>query len=92
MTNFKFKEKELMMELCSEIVSRLEEKADYSVTQIREYEERGIDTLGTWEEIQYNDCKRYPWLLTALSTTWRSSFELLRVGLHNNKKKGEVAL
>ena len=59
MANVKFKEKELIMELCSEIVSRLEERADCNVTQIREYEERGVDTLGTWEEMQYNECKHY---------------------------------
>lgn len=59
MANYKFKEKELIMELCTEIVCRLEEKADYNVTQIRGYEERGVDTLGSWEEMQYNDCKCY---------------------------------
>lgn len=59
MANIKFKEKEIIMELCGEIVTRLEEKAEYNASQISEYEERGIETLGTWEEMQYNDCKRY---------------------------------
>ena len=59
MANMKFKEKEIIMELCGEIVHRLEEKAEYNVQQISGYEEQGIENLGPWDDMQYSDCKSY---------------------------------
>ena len=57
MANLKFREKEINMRVCSDVVSRLEEDAVYFVSKIGEYEERGLDTLGAWEIEDFNDCK-----------------------------------
>lgn len=59
MANVKFREKEIVMELCRRTVEQLEEKSSYYDNRMNSYEEQGIDTLSTWDEMEYNDCKRY---------------------------------
>lgn len=59
MANFKFSEKEKLMEICAEVVNRLEEKEQYYVNQIREYDFMSEDDMSTWDQMQYNDAKIY---------------------------------
>ena len=59
MANIKFAEKEKLMQICAELVNRIEDKELYYNTQIAEYQGMREDDMTSWDLVQYNDAKIY---------------------------------